>query len=427
MSDTASRVMGPLRAKRVICTLGMHRSGTSVVSRILNLLGVYLGTHQSISATGEDNPKGYWEHYPLALLNDEILARFGGRWDEPPAFPPSWPRDPRLQDLREKARQLLTEHFEAEPVWGWKDPRTCLTIPFWQDLIGSMGYVMCVRNPGAVVASLTRRDGMSPEKAERLWLAHVQSSLVHTSGQPRLFVFYEDIINDWAPELRRMAAFIGRPERAEDPSVHASVGEFLERELCHHRMSMEDLADNRRISFAAKGLYLALRGHAPRDTPVDAAFQADRAGPGVQATLDLLGARALETWDRTVAVVAERDAVAAERDVVVAERDALAAERDAVAAERDELVVRENRALQSTARLESDLRRVTLERDVQARESEAALRMLHEIRASCAWRLVVFLRHLSVGLLPAGTRRRRIFNAVLRRLAQRADVALRTA
>jgi hypothetical protein len=404
--------MSPLRAKRVICTLGMHRSGTSVVSRMLNLLGVYLGTPQSVSDIDANNPKGYWEHRPVVVLNDAILARFGGRWDEPPAFPPSWPHDPRLQDLREKARQLLTEHFEAEPVWGWKDPRTCLTIPFWQDLIGSMRYVMCVRNPGAVVASLTRRDGMSSEKAERLWLAHIQSSLAHTSGQSRMFVFYEDIINDWATELRRMAAFIGRPERAEDPCVHASVGEFLERELCHHRMSMEDLADNQRISFAAKGLYLALRGHAPRDTPVDAAFLADRAGPSVQATLDLLGARALETWDRTVAVIAERDA--------------MVAERDAVAAERDELAVRVNRVLQSMARLESDLRRVTLERDVQARESEAARRMLQEIRASCAWRLVVFLRHLSVGLLPAGTRRRRIFNAVLRRLAQRADVALRT-
>jgi hypothetical protein len=244
-----------------------------------------------------------------------------------------------------------------------------------------------------------------------------------------------------------MAAFIGRPERAEDPWVNASVGEFLEKELCHHRMSMEDLADNQRISFAAKGLYLALRGHAPRDTPADAAFLRDRACRSIQTTLDLLGARALETWDRTVAVVAERDAVAAERDAVAAERDAVVAERDAVvvvrdamvaerdavvaerdtlAAERDELAVRENRLLQSMARLESDLRHVTLERDVQARESEAALRTLQEIRASCAWRLVVFLRHLSLGLLPAGTRRRRIFNAVLRRLAQRADVALQT-
>ena len=120
---------GPLQAKRVICTLGMHRSGTSVAARMLNLLGVHLGTHRSVTRTGEDNPKGYWEHHPLALLNDEILDRFGGRWDEPPAFPPSWPRDPRLGDLREKARQLLTEDFAVEPVWGWKIPEPASRYP----------------------------------------------------------------------------------------------------------------------------------------------------------------------------------------------------------------------------------------------------------------------------------------------------------
>src|SRR6202011_5621892 len=120
---------------------------------------------------------------------------------------------------------------------------------------------------GAVVASLGRRNGISLDKAEGLWITHVQSSLAHTSGQPRMFVFYEDIMSDWAQELRRLAAFIGRPERGEDPRVHASVDEFLDKELCHHRISMEDLAGNQQISFPTKGLYLALRWHAARDTP----------------------------------------------------------------------------------------------------------------------------------------------------------------
>ena len=68
---------------------------------------------------------------------------------------------------------------------------------------------------------------------------------------------------------------------------------------------------------------------------------------------------------------------------------------------------------------------MTLERDGKARESDAALQALQEIRTSCAWRLVTLSRHVMVGLLPTGTRRR-VFNAVLRRIAQRADVDLRT-
>ncbi len=380
----------------VICTLGMHRSGTSLVSRMLNLLGVHLGPHQSVSGTREDNPKGFWEHHQLAQLNDEILARFGGRWDQPPAFPASWWSDPRLGDLREKARRLLTDDFATAPLWGWKDPRTCLTLPFWQDLIGSARYVICVRNPSAVAASLIRRDGMSPEKAERLWLTHVQSSLAHTSGQPRMFVFYEDIISEWAPELRRMAAFIGRPERGEDPHVHASVGAFLEPELCHHHLSMEDLAGNQGISFATKGLYLALRGHSPRDTPVD------------QKTLNLLAAQAIETSAPMAAMSAERDRLAVESSAHAEEASALSRANQAnavtiaaLSAERD--------------RLAAEGRAVAEEASALGLESESPLLALREIRASSAWRLVTFWRQVIIGLLPAGTRRRRVFDAVLRR------------
>ena len=403
---------GPSRAS-VICTLGMHRSGTSLVSRMLGLLGVRLGPDERVLTAGGDNPKGYWEHRSFVDLNDDILARFGGRWDEAPAFPPSWPRDPRIQDLREKARNLLKEDFAEEPLWGWKDPRTCLTLPFWQDLIGPMRYVMCVRNPCAVVASLTRRNGMSSEDAERLWLTHVQASLAHTSGQPRLFVFYEDVIDDWPLELRRMATFIGGPERADDPRVHEAVEEFVENEMCHHRMSMEDLAGDPRISFPTQGLYLAMRGHArPRSTPVSDALDPDRAGRSVQKALDLLGARALETQDRAAAQAAECHAL-------TRANQAQAATIATLSSERDERALREQRSLVSIASLESDLRSVTLDRDAQARKSEAALEALEEVHRSSAWRLVTFIRKVIVDLLPAGTRRRRIFNSIVWRVARR--------
>jgi hypothetical protein len=454
---------------RVICTLGMHRSGTSLVSRMLGLLGVQLGPDERVLTAGEDNPKGYWEHRSFVDLNDEILARFGGQWDEPPAFPASWHLDPGLADLRERARELVARDFGAQPVWGWKDPRTCLTLPFWQHVIGPLRYVVCVRNPCAVAASLTRRSGMSAEKADRLWLRHVQATLAHTSGQPRVVVFYEDLIDEWQPELRRLAAFVGHPERAEDPRVREAVGEFLEREMCHHRMSMEDLAGDPRISFPTQGLYLALRGHlSPALPAVDAAPAPDRAGRGVHKALDLLGARALEAWERAAALSAVRDrlagesqaqaaalaALATERDRLAAEAGALAAERDRLAseagalgaerdrlaaaaaalgqqasalaaecrqlsAERSELELQEKRSLQSIAGLESSLRAMILDRDGQAREAEAALRALEEIGASSAWRLVTFARSLITGVLPAGTRRRRAFDVVLRRLARR--------
>jgi hypothetical protein len=370
------RTAEPLQSRTVVCTLGMHRSGTSLVSRTLNLLGVHLGAPQYISNAGDDNPKGYWEHHPLALLNDEILARFGGRWDDPPVLSEGWTHDPRLEDLRSSARRLLVEHFAAAPLWGWKDPRTCLTLPFWQDLIGTMRYVLCLRNPCAVVASLGRRNGISSARAERLWLTHVGSSLAHTSGQPRLFVFYEDMIDDVAPELKRLNAFIGGPERQDDPRIPARVAEFLETDLCHHRMSIAELAGDRRISFATKSLYLALRGHAPVDQPAESVRRA-RADRVANRTLELLAQDAVQWFDATAASGASSD----QRDRLVLENHRHAAtigtlgERAlALEAEVDTLTAREGHTQQRAAILATELQEACARRDAfdQINRAQAA-------------------------------------------------------
>lgn len=248
---------------RVICTLGMHRSGTSLVSRILNLLGVDLGPTPSITASGSDNVKGYWEHLFLAQISEEILTRFGGSWDNPPTFPTGWHRDACLSDLEDRARTMLADDFGAAALWGWKDPRTSLTLPFWQHLIGPMRYVICVRNPAAVAASLTRRNRFTADHGDWLWLAYNQALLTQTSGHERLFVFYEDLMDDAAPTLRRLAAFIGHPERADDAKVQRMVAEFQERDLCHHRMSSEDLADDSGISYRRRDSIWRSGAHAP--------------------------------------------------------------------------------------------------------------------------------------------------------------------
>jgi hypothetical protein len=247
------------RAMSAVCVLGMHRSGTSVIARLLNLLGVYLGPDDVIARPGADNLRGHWEHPEFVAINDEILARFGGRWDIPPALPPGWPGDPRLADLRGRATALLATLLAVRPLWGWKDPRTCLTLAFWQDLIGPMRYVHCVRNPRAVAASLAQRNAIELPEAEGLWLHCTRTSLEATAGHPQIFVCYEDVLADGPAALRRLAAFIGHPSRADDSSVRRATDAFLADELCHDRSTTEDLVRDDRISLATKHLYVALR------------------------------------------------------------------------------------------------------------------------------------------------------------------------
>lgn len=461
----------------VICTIGMHRSGTSVVSRLLNLLGVHLGADEAMMRAADDNPKGFWEHHPLVMINEEILARFGGGWDAPPAFPPVWPQHHDLDDLRTRARTILADEFGSTPLWGFKDPRSSITLPFWQEVVGPMRYVICLRAPNAVVASLARRNGMDPGRAERLWLAHVHASLAHTRSQPRMLVFYDDILDDWRAELRRLAAFVGVADRAENPDVQLAVSDFLEQALRHHLEGCETrLATDRQLSAGTAGLYLLLRSRARRAASPAAAPGFHGAGGSVDEALEGFAARALEAWDDSSARSAEREQLSeevraldarleSERQTMAAERSRLTADlrdleerhqslgasRDAalgaiarlesslasLSAERDDLAARaqtlatENRTLigacqelsasesaarQSIARLQAELQHAVRDRDRYLNDSLATARTLQEIQSSSAWRLVTASRRAIVRYLPPATRRRRFFDSVLRQI-----------
>src|SRR5215813_13113765 len=71
-------------ATTVVCIAGMHRSGTSMVARLLNLAGVYLGREDELIPANQGNPEGHWEHARLVEINDAILSELGGGWDCPP-------------------------------------------------------------------------------------------------------------------------------------------------------------------------------------------------------------------------------------------------------------------------------------------------------------------------------------------------------
>ena len=101
-----------------------------MVTRLLHGCGLYLGPKDALMPPQADNPDGFWEHLGLVALNDELLEALGGAWDLPPKTNENLSEE-RLDPLRLKA-QLLIEGFHSIPIWGWKDPRNSLTLPFWE-------------------------------------------------------------------------------------------------------------------------------------------------------------------------------------------------------------------------------------------------------------------------------------------------------
>ena len=63
-----------------ILVVGMHRSGTSAVARLLNMMGAYFGPEDVDIGAGEENPKGFWERREVRKLCDDLLHSAGADW-----------------------------------------------------------------------------------------------------------------------------------------------------------------------------------------------------------------------------------------------------------------------------------------------------------------------------------------------------------
>lgn len=242
-----------------VCVLGMHRSGTSVTTRLLHLMGMHLGKEANLIPPMPSNPLGHWENRLIVELNDAILFTMGGTWHQPPRLDPGWESDPRLSPLFERARGVLQEEFGQERFWGWKDPRTCLTLPFWKRVTSGLRCVLCIRHPMAVARSLEGRDRLPVEASLELWRVYCLSALEATGTEPLLTISYEALLQSPVGQAQRLARFVGV---SLSPPVVRSVESAVVAELCHHP---SDPGSDARLPEAVRSLYAHLLGKANQD------------------------------------------------------------------------------------------------------------------------------------------------------------------
>jgi hypothetical protein len=244
----------------------MGRCGTSLTTAIIGILGVDLGpTERMCPPNSDDNARGYWEQQEIYEINEEILRAFGGSWGHPPDLRPGWERSPALAAVRDRAQGSLAALFGTrEQRWAWKDPRASVTLPFWRDLIGDMDYVLCVRNPADVAASLARRgtDGLGFEESVELWSRYLQAALENTQGCRRLILRYEDYFTDTDHQIKRLADFICGPDAQLGDDIYERIESFIEPELWHNRDSIAETNRVRAISPEAADLYVSLTAQA---------------------------------------------------------------------------------------------------------------------------------------------------------------------
>jgi hypothetical protein len=228
-----------------ICILGMHRSGTSSITRAINLLGADLGDETKMGGPGPDNPLGFWEHLDILDFHVRLLRHFNRTWDTVTPLPDQWLRSEALKPFKAELTRLIKAEFAGRHHWVWKDPRTCLFMPLWREVLEALDIkLVCVfmmRNPLDVAKSLNQRESIAPDRALGIWFNYDVAALKDTAGVPMVFVNYETFIASWENELRRCAPVTGIEWPVNDQSLKLAMNEFIRPDLRHNRSTATDL------------------------------------------------------------------------------------------------------------------------------------------------------------------------------------------
>ncbi|MBL4591453.1 MAG: glycosyltransferase [Phycisphaerales bacterium] len=236
-----------------ILVLGMHRSGTSAVTGALGLLGPQMPS-DPLPPVPDANATGYWESASIVVTHDRLLSEIGLRWDMPmlsaigqhdilkqidsASVNTDW-----VEQLARCVRDSFSLSDASAPPIVIKDPRMCRLVPLWKRVLKTLDtkplFVLPIRNPSEVAASLKNRDGLELGKSLWIWLDHVLREEFETRGHPRVFLSYSSLLSDWKTTLSSVDRILGIDLRIQE-CAH-KVDEFLSSTHRHHTADDNDL------------------------------------------------------------------------------------------------------------------------------------------------------------------------------------------
>jgi hypothetical protein len=149
----------------------MHRSGTSMLGRLLDEMGLFSGTRKD-----ENNEALFFQE-----INVWLLGQCGARWDMPAASTYLWKHEKALPWIESYIESLIhsprsikflgLQRYLAggmkslDSPWGWKDPRNTFTLPMWLRIFPQAKVISIERNGVDVAQSLRAREVKELDRA----------------------------------------------------------------------------------------------------------------------------------------------------------------------------------------------------------------------------------------------------------------------
>lgn len=191
-----------------VIVLGMHRTRTSLVAHICQALSVNMG--DEMLGSHPSQPHGHFEDVEFYQLNQLVLQGCGGKWDNPPTVHAvEFAREMYSRDARE-----LVARKSASKLWGWKDPRTCLTLPVYWPYLTDVRLLFIKRNRVSIIRSLMNRSGGNRQKWERVMSIYEEGmNWARKQNVPQLEIDTDRLVNRSCGkvEVGKTTRFLGRP------------------------------------------------------------------------------------------------------------------------------------------------------------------------------------------------------------------------
>jgi len=214
--------------------LGMHRSGTSVVAGLLNLMGAYFAPDEVALPPDMTNPKGYWERKDVIIANKKLMESMGATWHQISQWD--------MQQVTEQQRQGFQQ--QVEPImanlnqysnWLLKDPRLCLTLPLWQPYFEQPIYIIVYRSPIQIAQSLHKRNQFSLHTGLALWERHMLDGLRITQNQPQVLVSFHDLVQNPLETTQQLYQDMAQYGSNLNMPSDAEIIDFVQPNYMHQR------------------------------------------------------------------------------------------------------------------------------------------------------------------------------------------------
>lgn len=192
-----------------------------------------------------ENPEGFWERYDIYFLQERMLATMKLDWSTVSPLRGDWHKTDEMRQLKVELVELVKREFSERPLWLWKDPRSCLLMPLWREVLAELDIdlkvVFVVRNPLDVARSLEQRNRFTLDKGLGVWFNFTLSALKDLKGLETIFVSYDRFLDDWETELKNCSGRLGIEWPVDEAGLRLNIANFLRTDLRHSASCLDEL------------------------------------------------------------------------------------------------------------------------------------------------------------------------------------------